>query len=84
MEAIATTKHGATLILQMTGELTLQSAPPVRKTMESILTDETVTYVVLDMEHLSFIDSSGIGMLVALKSRLADTNKYLYLLKPPK
>ena len=46
------------------GELDHCSAPQVRQQLDDLLMDERVVHVVLDLENLTFMDSSGIGVLL--------------------
>ena len=46
------------------GELDHCSAPQVRRQLDDLLMDERVVHVVLDLENLTFMDSSGIGVLL--------------------
>jgi stage II sporulation protein AA (anti-sigma F factor antagonist) len=46
------------------GELDHCSAPQIRRQLDDLLMDERVVHVVLDLENLTFMDSSGIGVLL--------------------
>lgn len=46
------------------GELDHYTAPQIRAQLDDILHDPTITHVVLDLENLTFMDSSGIGVLL--------------------
>ena len=46
------------------GELDHCSAPQVRQQLDDLLLDESIVHVVLDLENLTFMDSSGIGVLL--------------------
>ncbi len=46
------------------GELDHCSAPRIRQQLDDLLADERVVHVVLDLENLTFMDSSGIGVLL--------------------
>lgn len=46
------------------GELDHFAAPQIRRRLDEMLDDPTVTHLVLDLENLTFMDSSGIGVLL--------------------
>lgn len=55
---------GDLLTIRLTGELDLASAPPVEAAVEEGLADSD-RRLVIDFSGLSFIDSTGIAILVA-------------------
>ena len=46
------------------GELDHFAAPQIRHMLDELLLDPTVMHLVLDLENLTFMDSSGIGVLL--------------------
>lgn len=46
------------------GELDHCAAPQVRRMLDDLLADSSITHLVLDLENLTFMDSSGIGVLL--------------------
>ena len=46
------------------GELDHCAAPQIRRMLDDLLQDPTVQHLVLDLENLTFMDSSGIGVLL--------------------
>ena len=46
------------------GELDHCAAPQIRQMLDDLLSDPTLTHLVLDLENLTFMDSSGIGVLL--------------------
>ncbi len=53
-----------TLIVTISGELDHYSAPRIREELDELLTDKSVKKLCLDLKALSFMDSSGIGVLM--------------------
>ena len=53
------------------GELDHCSAPQIRQQLDDLLADESIIHLVLDMENLTFMDSSGIGVLLGRLRKLA-------------
>jgi anti-sigma B factor antagonist len=77
-------RHGATeseFTIVVAGEIDMANAPRLRE-----LLDEAIqaggNSVVLDCTDLDFLDSSGIGVLVAARQRLGDSGE-LVLDGPP-
>ncbi|HJR25531.1 MAG TPA: STAS domain-containing protein [Acidimicrobiales bacterium] len=57
------------LVLRLCGDLDSQSAPELRDLIDELAIDGDT---VLDLEELTFIDSSGLGCLFRLQQRVAD------------
>lgn len=71
------------LILDITGEIKLgESAGQVSIELEKILSDESVKGVILNMENINYIDSTGLGELVGYLGRFKDKGKKMRLIKP--
>jgi len=69
----------ATVIVR--GEIDVASAPRLREILHDIVQSDTKR-IVLDCHGLQFLDSSGIGLLVATRKRLGDGGE-LVLDSPP-
>lgn len=57
-------KNGDTLTVAMTGELDQQVVEDVRRRIDNVLRDTSIRNIVFDMSGVSFMDSSGIGVLL--------------------
>jgi anti-sigma B factor antagonist len=75
---IATRQNGEATILELSGDITLYNTPEVRKAMLGLLKERRVPQLLVDMEGVRYIDSSGVATLVEglkasreLKSRFA-------------
>ncbi|MEG0270096.1 MAG: anti-sigma factor antagonist [Clostridia bacterium] len=55
-------KDAVTVVIA--GELDHFAAPEIRCRLDEIVSDPSVLYLVLDLENLTFMDSSGIGVLL--------------------
>lgn len=53
-----------TVTVVIAGELDHFAAPQIRRRLDEMLEDPTVLHLVLDLENLTFMDSSGIGVLL--------------------
>jgi anti-anti-sigma factor len=70
-------RHNGTTVVTAAGEIDMATAPRLR---ECLLTTEG--NVVVDLRAVSFLDSSGIGVLADAQGRLAKGGGNLALRKP--
>lgn len=57
-------ENGTTTVLRLDGRLTMVSAPALRASVDAAVTEGRI-HVVVDVSGVGFIDSSGLGALVA-------------------
>ncbi|ADC51014.1 MULTISPECIES: anti-sigma F factor antagonist [Alkalihalophilus] len=57
-------RKGSVLLVRLEGELDHHTAEKLRKQVEGHLTDASVKHIVLNLEQLSFMDSSGLGVIL--------------------
>ena len=62
--AIETTRRGDTAVLGVAGEVDVFTAPQLREALVGAL-DDGARDVVVDLEGVDFLDSTGLGVLVA-------------------
>ncbi|MGH3009088.1 MAG: STAS domain-containing protein [Gaiellaceae bacterium] len=67
-------RDGATVV-SLTGELDLYNAEDVRAALLECCAEEPAVLVV-DLEHVTFIDSTALGVLIEARSRLADRSGF--------
>ena len=60
-----------TLLVRIRGELDHYSAEQVRTELDELIADERIQHLVIDMKGLTFMDSSGIGVLIGRYRTLA-------------
>jgi anti-sigma B factor antagonist len=60
---------GDTVIVR--GEVDMATAPQLRDLLNELV-DGGSTRILLDCRHLDFLDSSGIGVLIAVRKRLGE------------
>lgn len=61
--------EGSVSILELYGDLDVNSAPTLQEALQQLM-DDGKRLVVLDLEAVPFMDSSGLGVLVAAHRRL--------------
>ena len=62
-------EKNSVVILDIQGEIDLYNAPEIKSTIRSLI-DETKCHVIINLEKVSYIDSSGIGALISSLSNL--------------
>jgi anti-anti-sigma factor len=82
VENLTWTQNGPCLIARYAGEITMEITQDFKHAVEKNLEDAKAATLVLDLSEVSFMDSSGIGFLVACNTRLQSSGKALVLLKP--
>ena len=56
--------HERTLVVSLSGELDHHGAEKIRNIIERAITERDVKNLIFDFSTLSFMDSSGIGMII--------------------
>lgn len=67
-----TERHGEQLIVYLNGEIDHCCAEGMRKEIEKHLLDSSIRVLIMDFSHVSFMDSSGIGMLIGRYKTMAE------------
>lgn len=82
---ISTRQVSGGTILDLVGDITLFNSPEIRKAMISLLKEQRVTHLFVNMTSVKYVDSSGIASLVeGLKiSRDLQARFVLYGLSKP-
>lgn len=55
---------GPVLCIRLKGELDHHTAEQMREKVEAVLEQKEIRHIVLNLEHLHFMDSSGIGVIL--------------------
>lgn len=61
---IKSKKNGERLTVYLSGEIDHCSADRLRGEIEALLCDARIRRLTLDFSHVSFMDSSGVGMII--------------------
>ena len=62
-------EEGKVTIVAVEGELTLLDAPQLKKTVDEIIAKQKFIFL-FDFEKLTFLDSSGVGLLLRFHAQL--------------
>jgi anti-anti-sigma factor len=68
-------RHDGAVILSLGGELDLYNAEEVRAALLEACAGEP-TVLVVDLEGVTFIDSTALGVLIEARSRMAERNGF--------
>lgn len=77
------TRDDAGIIVRLGGEIDLHESPKFHQGLVD-LCDEKPERLILEMSEVDYIDSSGVGSLVAVYRLLAKVGKSLILVAPSK
>ncbi len=64
--------RGNVLIARLHGELDMRVADEMRAALETALDQSGATHIVFDLSDVSFIDSSGLGVILGRYRRISD------------
>lgn len=81
MEGLRIEQRGDALVVTIGGELTMENVPDLKQEVEKTLKGD-YGKLVLELSEVSFIDSSGIGFLVSMSTRVTNAGKSFSLLRP--
>ncbi len=73
---------GTGTVISVRGEIDMATAPQLRDMLEQVIEGGSQR-IVLDCRDLAFLDSSGIGVLVAARNRLGDDGEIVLDSPPP-
>lgn len=60
-------------------DLTAHIIPDAQNLINSVIDDESIRGIILDVEKIEFIGSSGLGMMIALVKRLENRGGFVAL-----
>jgi stage II sporulation protein AA (anti-sigma F factor antagonist) len=61
---VEVTEHGSSIVVEISGELDLFTAPAFRERVDRALSADGPRNLVLELSQLSFVDSSGLGAIL--------------------
>lgn len=72
-----------TLYILLSGELDEYTAQTVRKNLDLLIdTEKGFVQVVMDLSELTFMDSTGVGVLIGRYKKLRESNKPIFISNP--
>src|SRR6266496_1292886 len=73
--------HDDRAVVHISGEVDLATCPQLRDVLAELV-DRGVHHLIVDLEQVSFLDSSGIGVLIGVLRRLREHGGSLHLTAP--
>lgn len=72
-----------TLYILLSGELDEYTAQSVRKNLDVLLeTQKGYLQIVMDLSELTFMDSTGVGVLIGRYKKMREYNKPIFITNP--
>ncbi len=81
MEVYTTIEKGV-MVFKLIGELDEHAAEFVRRKLDKELNDNEYVGVIFDLSRLSFMDSTGIGVIIGRYKIAKKSNKPIYVREP--
>lgn len=73
--------HDDRAVVHVSGEVDLATCPQLRAVLGELV-DQGVYHLIVDLEQVSFLDSSGIGVLIGVLRRVREHDGSLRLTAP--
>jgi anti-anti-sigma factor len=67
---VRSTRVADHLRIELCGELDMSSAPDAKRALWQLVHEVPVTDVTVELQHLTFIDSSGLSVLIQLRAEV--------------
>lgn len=64
-------KNGTTVI-SVKGEVDMYNAPGLKEKVLSLMEDDGVKLIILDLQEVEYIDSTGLGILIGFRRRMIE------------
>ena len=74
--------EGRTMVFRLIGELDEHSAEFVRRRLDAAISDNSYDAVLFDLSRLSFMDSTGIGVIIGRYKLIRKLNLPVYVRNP--
>jgi len=81
MEDLRIERKRSVVLAAYAGEMTLEVTRRLRRALEQAMGEDD-DCLIFDLSGVSFVDSSGIGFLVSLSTRVENEGKSFYLYRP--
>ena len=74
--------EGRSMVCRLVGELDEHCAEFVRKRLDASISESSFDAVIFDLSRLSFMDSTGIGVVIGRYKLIRKLNKPVYVRNP--
>jgi anti-sigma B factor antagonist len=83
LQIAVTRPDAATAVVEITGEVDVATTPHLRATLHDLAESPDISRIVVDLEGVEFIDSSGLGVLIGCARRLRSKGDLLLVCTRP-
>jgi anti-sigma B factor antagonist len=80
--SVAFTRDRGTVVVHVTGDVDTATAPAVRQALAGVIDEQGSLSVRVDLTGMTFIDSTGLSVLVAALTRMREKGGTLTLANP--
>lgn len=70
-----------TLMIRLSGELDLAVADQVKKSIDELMEEKKTSILILDVGRVTFIDSSGLGVILGRYKRMLAKKGEMYIIR---
>ena len=74
--------ENSALKVTLSGELDEYTASCTREELDTIFAKSVCNKIIIDLSELTFMDSTGIGVLIGRYKKMKNNNKQIYILNP--
>ncbi len=68
-----------TLVVRVKGELDMLVADKIRQEIDSVIENKGINKLIINLEKVTFIDSSGLGLIIGRYKKITARNGKMYL-----
>ena len=79
---VFTDYEGSALVCRLVGELDEHSAEFVRRKLDALIAENNYDSVIFELSRLSFMDSTGIGVIIGRYKLIRKQNKRVFVRNP--
>jgi anti-sigma F factor antagonist len=76
-------KPNRILVVRLQGELDHHTSDEIRGKISGVIDEQQIRYLVLNVENLTFMDSSGLGVILGRYKQLKEIGGELIVCAPP-
>lgn len=70
----------STLVVRISGELDMLVADQLRKEIDQRLENSSISNLILNLEKITFIDSSGLGVIIGRYKKVSSKQGRMYII----
>ncbi|MBU1076206.1 MAG: STAS domain-containing protein [Spirochaetes bacterium] len=76
-------EKGGSSVIELKGDMDITSIKTIKTPIFNVVNNQDIKRLILDIEHVNYIDSSGIGILIVTYKKMMANNGEFYLCNVP-